>query len=242
MSLINQALRKAQQDRSPKRMSRSSEPSDAQTHQMASSTPGMKPGILIGLVAAMALLIGLVVGLTIVIFKDSSPAASVAEQPQLQPLEAMTPPAAPMSEPELTPTAPTQTAASAPSATAPSLYTTAPIPAPVVSSAPNENSVLEQLRLAREAAQAKAAEEAAIAAEAKRIAAIEPNQEIINWLSEAKVTGVRLAGDDSKAIINNKAYATDELVHYSLGIQLIAIQESRLLFQDANGKRYMKRL
>jgi hypothetical protein len=236
MSLINQALRKAQQDRNPKRMTPSGEPSAGPAHQMSASSSGMKPGILIGLIAAVALLIGLVAGLTVVILKDSPPAPA---QPQTQALQALAPAPSVATAPAPPTITPTQTAAVAPSI--PSVI--APqAAAPTQASAPSGNSVLDQLRVAREAAEAKAAEEAAIAAEAKRIAELDPNQDVIDWLSDAKVTGVRLSGDDSKAIINNKAYTKDELVHYSLGIKLVVIQETRLLFEDANGKRYMKRL
>lgn len=222
MSLINQALRKAQQERSPKRMA---QPGENPQHGMPagpSGGSGLPLGLIIGVVAFCAVLIGAVVALVIVLLAKDSPAEVAA--------------------------APTPAAVTAPVQSAPA-PATQPAPAPITQrtttttqTSESQLSVLEELRLAREAAEIKAAEEAAAAEKAARAAAAEPNQAIIDWLSEAKVTGVRMSGDDSKAVINNKAYETGELVHYGLGLKLIVIQETRLLFEDANSKRYMKRL
>jgi len=226
MSLINQALRKAQQDRSPKRMPQPGEAPQQALGPMPST--GIKPGMIIGVLIALAILIGTIAGLILVIFQKDSPTAVASTPAPNQPI--MTAPETPAPTPAPAPKPVTQTF-------------TAPSPTPATpTTAESELSVLEELRLAREAAEAKAAEEAADAKRAAEIAAAPPNQAIIDWLSESKVTGVRMSGENSKAVINNKAYEAGELVHYGLGLKLIVIQESRLLFEDANGKRYMKRL
>ena len=228
MSLINQALRKAQQDRTPKRMPQPGEAPQPSVGPMPNT--GIKPGMIIGVLVALAILIGTIAGLVVVIFqKDNSSAVATSPAPT-EPVISALEPASP---------SPSPTSLPQPQPAANPAPTTPPIPA--AENLPDQN-VLEELRLAREAAEAKAAEEAAAAQRAAEIAAAAPNQAVIDWLSEAKVTGVRMSGDNSKAVINNKAYAVGELVHYSLGLKLIVIQESRLLFEDANGKRYMKRL
>lgn len=216
MSLINQALRKAQQDRSPKRMADPSEPNIPGGHYAAPSS-GMQLGLIIAGIAVFALLIGLVVGLSVIIFQKQAPISDQAiATSDSAPREAVSKP-----ETVITPSAPKEIV---------------PAPAP-------EASVLDQLRIAREEAEAEAAKEAAAKAEAERIAKLAPNEQIIDWLSRSKVTGVRLStSGNSKAIINDEAYSVGEYVHYSMGLKLIVIQESRLLFEDANGKRYMKRL
>lgn len=239
MSLINQALHKAQRDRTPNRMA---EPGSG---EFSAATPasgsGMKPGLVIGLVVAVALLLGLVAGLSVVLLKGND-AAPLAQQ---------TPPAAEDNAPaqENASTPPSEPAAT----TSNNLELIAPpIEPPTTSSALDREAttpVVEELRKAREAAEAKAEAEAAQAeAEAKAAeeaaarAAAEPNQEIIDWLSRAQITGVKISTTESKVILNGKSYAVGEFVNYNLGLKVMIIQEERILFVDANGKKYMKRL
>ena len=72
MSLINQALRKAQHQRTPNRTATAADNASAPSSNYAASTSN--PGLVIALVAGIALLIGLVAGLTIVVLrKDPAP-------------------------------------------------------------------------------------------------------------------------------------------------------------------------
>ena len=102
----------------------------------------------------------------------------------------------------------------------------------------------EAARFAAEEA-AKAAEEEAkakAAAEAAARASTPPNSKIIEWLQRAQVSGVRLAEDGSKVLLNGRAYGVGEMVHFGLGLKVLLVQEKRVIFEDTNGKRYMKRL
>jgi len=103
---------------------------------------------------------------------------------------------------------------------------------------PERPGILEDLQLAREAAEAKAQAELAATIQA----GIRADQGIEDWLAQAKVTGVRLSELGNKVLINNDAYAVGEIVNYGLGLKVLVIQENRILFVDANGNRYMKRL
>lgn len=223
MSLINDALRKAQQDRTPKRMSDHDGPSQPQGAFPVQSS-GIPFGLIFGLIAAVALLVGLVAGLSIVLLQKDGANQTVGNRTVMaEPV--VDEPVVPATK-TITPSEPIQA-----------------MNAPKAQSSGGQENILETLRKAREEAEAKAATEAAAAAEAQRIANMPPNEKIIEWLSQAKVTGVRMSTEgNSKAIINNDAYSVGELVHYSMGLKLIVIQETRLLFEDANGKRYMKRL
>lgn len=239
MSLINQALRKAQHQRTPSR------PATAADHANASqpnySSNSNKSGLLIGLVAGIALLIGLVAGLTIVVLrKDPAPVVQ----------QAATSPAPAEHAAPATPTKP---------ATQP---LAAPTPAPAVTQPLEQDSpsVLNELRLARQAAEAKAAADAAAAqkaeaaaaaakqaAEAKAAAAAaaaaaKPSQDIIQWLGKSKISGVRISEKGSKVILNNKAFTVGETVNVGLGLKVLIIQEKRVLFVDTNGKKYLKQL
>jgi rRNA maturation endonuclease Nob1 len=231
MSLINQALRKAQHQRTPNR------PATAADHANASPSPSYntantsKPGLLIGLVAGIALLIGLVAGLTIVLLR-SEPAPAIQQAAS----SAIAPVAPAVSPPALQPLSPALQATP---------------PAQLVEQ--NRPSVLEELRTARQAAEAKAAAEAGAAkqaaaaalaakqaAEAK--AAAKPSQDIIQWLAKSKISGVRLSGSASKVILNNKAYSVGDTVNASLGLKVLIVQEKRILFIDSNGKKYLKQV
>ena len=235
MSLINQALRKAQRDRTPNRMPQAGEPSPAAYASTTAS--GMSPTLVIGLVIAVAVLIGLVVGLSVVIFKgDDAPVAVASNQPP------PTPAPAPQSAPE--PVAQTAiTPVEQPIQAAPEKVVVAKVeetPAP---------SVVNELRKAREAAEAEAAAEAKLAAERAKAAeeaaaraAAKPSEDIITWLGTAKLSGVKLSDTGSKVILNGKPYAVGEFVNFKLGLKVMIIQEKRVLFVDNNGKKYMKRL
>ena len=223
MSLINQALRKAQQQRTPSR------PATAADHASASPTNyrgnSNQSGLLIGLVAGIALLIGLVAGLTIVVLrKDPAP---VTQQAATLPAPVkQIAPATPVFQPLAPPTpAPTQ---------------------PLEQGSP---SVLNDLRLARVAAEAKAAADATSAKQieaAKQLAATKaaakPSQDIIQWLGKSKISGVRLSTSGNKVILNNKAYSVGETVNLGLGLKVLIIQEKRILFIDPNGKKYLKQV
>ena len=219
MSLINQALRKAQQQRTPSR------PATAADHASASHPNYTgnfnKSGLLIGLVAGIALLIGLVAGLTIVVLrKDPAP---VAQQAATLPAPAkQIAPATPVIQPLAAPTQPLEQ---------------------------DSPSVLNDLRIARVAAEAKAAADATSAKQveaAKQLAATKaaakPSQDIIQWLGKSKISGVRLSTSGNKVILNNNAYLVGETVNVGLGLKVLIIQEKRVLFIDPNGKKYLKQL
>lgn len=234
MSLINEALRKAQRDRTPSQMY-------GATEQPANVAPGYAPqtnkrGLLIGLIIGIAVLIGLVAGLSIAVFKQTPatpPQGTLTAPPQPTTQAVRTQPAT-LPEPTAA-TQPIQPLTARATAT-----TTAATPATESDSA----HLLEQLQLARAAAETKAeaAKKAAAEQPAKTTATVPPNQNIINWLTQARITGVRLSDSGNKVILNNKAYAVGETVHFGLGLKVLIIQQARILFIDANGKKYMKRL
>jgi hypothetical protein len=223
MSLINQALRKAQQQRTPSR------PATAADHASASPTNyrgnSNQSGLLIGLVAGIALLIGLVAGLTIVVLRiDPAPVTQQAATLPA-PVKQIAP-----ATPVIQPLAP-------------------PTPAPTQPLEQGSPSVLNDLRLARVAAEAKAAADATSAKQveaAKQLAATKaaakPSQDIIQWLGKSKISGVRLSTSGNKVILNNKAYSVGETVNLGLGLKVLIIQEKRILFIDPNGKKYLKQV
>ncbi|MGB0408358.1 MAG: hypothetical protein ACPGIC_00045 [Opitutales bacterium] len=228
MSLINQALRKAQRDRAPSRMPDAAASTAAQV--AASAASDLRPGLVIGLVITVAVLLGLLLGLSLVLLNGNEPAAiPVARQ------EVVPPPAA------------HETVAAVAPPTDPPSQTQAPLE-PMVQQRPAEPASLrpdrkttspfvEELRRAGEAAEAKAAAEATAAR-----AAVEPDQDIIDWLARAVITAVKLSENESKVILNGDSYAVGEYVNYSLGLKVMIVQDKRVLFVDKRGKKYLKRL
>lgn len=231
MSLINQALRKAQRDRTPERMP----VPGARVPTPDAPTSGMKPGLIIGLVVAVAALLALVVGLSLVLLqdRDTPPVAQHA-------------PAAAAPQPSTTSedSAPAETEQAA--APQPPVEPLAPRTQPAAPTTPLEREaappVVEELRRAREAATAKAAAEAeaAAAAAAAAKAAVQPSQAIIDWLARAQISGVKLSPTESRVILNGKSYTEGEYVNFGLGLKVMIIEQKRVLFVDENDKKYLK--
>ena len=72
--------------------------------------------------------------------------------------------------------------------------------------------------------------------------AAEPNQEIVDWLAQSKVTGVRITDSSSKVILNNDAFMPDDTVNMDLGLKILKIEEQRIILIDSNGVKYVKLL
>lgn len=178
-------------------------------------------GLIIGLIAVVALLIGLVAGLSIVLLgkKDGAATAVTTPPPELQAItQAATTQrsdAAPATETTLTP------------------RLTQPTAPALVSSPADAAAQIEALRLAREAAEAKAAAEAEAAAKMPSV---------IDWLSSSRITGVKVAPGGNRVILNGKTYTEGEYVNFELGLKVLIVEETRVLFADDAGKKYMKRL
>jgi hypothetical protein len=67
-----------------------------------------------------------------------------------------------------------------------------------------------------------------------------PCEAVIHWLAESTINGVRISGQQSRIMFNGRSYRLGETVNFELGIIIRAIQESRVLFEDAQGLRYVK--
>lgn len=212
MSLINQALRKAQHQRTPNRAATAADHAGGNPSHNHTVSTG-RSGLLIGLIAGIAVLIGLVAGLSIVMLQTDPASAAGQTVPE--------------------PTAVTQT--TQPEATEPLLW---PLkqshPAAPPPTASNSQDILTALHHARDAVEAKAA------AVEQTISAAQPSQDVINWLTHATISGVRISKTNSKVILNNKTYSVGETVNFKLRLKVLIIQEKRALFIDHDGIKYFK--
>jgi hypothetical protein len=72
--------------------------------------------------------------------------------------------------------------------------------------------------------------------------AAEPNQEIVDWLAQSKVTGIRITDSSSKVILNNDAFMPGDIVNMNLRLEILKIEEQRIILIDSNGVKYVKLL
>jgi len=54
------------------------------------------------------------------------------------------------------------------------------------------------------------------------------------------VTGIRSAGSGSKVLMNERVYRVDDIVDYGYGLKLTTVAPDRLTFVDAGGETYVK--
>jgi hypothetical protein len=240
MSLINEALKKAQRQRSLDAAPLSSAPSGVAaaavtTHVRAASHRRSYAPVWFGL----GLLV-LGVGTTVVIMRygiDSGPApAPVAARPApvavavTQPVPVTTTPATARA-----PASPTTEAAvvlppiapipSAPATPPPSFV---PTPPAVVATPP---------------ATAPAAEPAPVAVEPVNIAALGETERaalVYSFLDTARLTGVRGTGTSARVLMNERVYRLNDIVDAALGLRLSAVRPNLMVFTDAQGKTYEK--
>jgi hypothetical protein len=66
------------------------------------------------------------------------------------------------------------------------------------------------------------------------------NPGILSFLETMRVGGIRLAGADSKVVINGHVYRVNNTVSLEFGLRLTAVGATALTFVDENGIVYTK--
>jgi hypothetical protein len=71
-----------------------------------------------------------------------------------------------------------------------------------------------------------------------------PHQDhkILALINGLHVTGVRVAGGDSKVLMNNRVYRINDILDYELGVKLTGVSTTVLTFVDENGIIYTRSL
>lgn len=247
MSLINEALKKAQRDRAGSGSTETpggSGPGDGggSQHQPASSG---RPRGLIGLI------VGGVIGCAVAAFvimqflgkPEAPPAAAKA------PVVAAAPePAAPATAAALAATtpAPATTTPVATAATAPAAEpaATPPTPAATAASTTAPAATTAATQAAKpEPAPATVATTTPPAAPPAAPAAEEPakqDRRILAFVDAVRVTGIRQAGRESKVLMNDRVFRIGDLVDIPLGLKLSAVAAHQLTFTDEKGNDYVK--
>ena len=63
---------------------------------------------------------------------------------------------------------------------------------------------------------------------------------ILTFIDAIRVTGIRSSGHESKVLMNDRVYRINDMVDYTLAIRLIKVSAEGLTFTDANGTVYVK--
>lgn len=248
MSLINEALKKAQKQRTGEAPTLSAMPSiggERPVHIAKRNKPPGFDALLIRLGLGLGALIIVIVG-GIFLFRgkgaDSSPAGSAPTT------VASTPAPAPAVSTPAVSTPPAAAPATAPASTfvVPNVTTTPATPArsePVVAMPepvrPTPAPVTPQV------AAAPVVAPPAPAPEPVRPTAPPPQLEprAINHIESIRVAGIRASATDpkdSKVLMNDRVYRIGNIVEAEMGLRLVEITSGSLTFEDARGGRYTR--
>jgi hypothetical protein len=234
MSLINEALKKAQRQRSaeaaaagPGGDARAPEPVGKRAKAMPAQTV-----ILLATAATVLVVFSVVFTVqwinrtpdpvapkTIAAAKPAAPVASPAPQPIVVALPAAS--AAP--------------AAKSDSATLP--------PAPVVASATPAaagGSATGEAASVPPAAAPSPAAVAPVMVPENPAAAPAPDPRIQAFVDKVRIAGIRSSGEDSKVIMNDRVYRVNDIVDRDLQVKLVKVEADALTFSDARGLLYVR--
>lgn len=67
-----------------------------------------------------------------------------------------------------------------------------------------------------------------------------PDPKILAFIDTLRVTGIRAAGSDSKVLMNDRVFRVNDVVDHALGLRLIAAAANALTFEDENGIVYTR--
>jgi hypothetical protein len=230
MSLINDALRKAQKQRTGETPPLSSMPAiggESAVRIAKRSKPAGFYTLLIRLGAGVTLLAVVIIGGAMLLRKKAPPSAPqppiVSEAPAVKPAEAApkptpatTTPAASFVVPVATP-APTST----PPKTEIPAVTKAETPKPAAAVVPTPTQPKP---------------------EPVKPAGPPPKLEprAMNFIESLRVVGIRASATDSKVLMNDRVYRIGDMVEHDLGLKLVGITSSSLTFEDERGGRYTR--
>lgn len=239
MSLINDALKKAQKQREGSTTDLGADLAPHASGATTPSSPAAKNNTL-PMIAGAAVIVALSVAATVYLLRDgqreSTPLSGAATPPAPAPVSASngappplpsaTSPAPPPASAPATPVA----ASSGPSNTSavpPVTVSLQPAPVAAQSSPPSTSS--EAVSLPESAP--RATPEADLLKTTNRIQGL---------IDKFKISGIRLADADSKVLLNDHLFRVNDLVEPSLGLRITKIESHVLTFTDADGNSYLK--
>jgi hypothetical protein len=242
MSLINEALKKAQRQRHQSGPVGDGATVDTAERPIQAQPPAWRASVVVAATSGSLLIIGAVVFLAL---------RWLAEEPAPPPFVRSTPKS----------TAPASPVAAAPApAAAPRPETPSPTPVPAKTSAEPSTPAAPAPARAPAATPAETgpaagspAATSATAAETSPVAgansspivlplrAARPDERIPAYIESLRVAGVRLLEGDSRILLNDRVFRLNDMVDRSLGLKLVEARPGTLVFIDAHGFRYEKK-
>ncbi len=71
---------------------------------------------------------------------------------------------------------------------------------------------------------------------------MKPDERVFEYLDRLHVLGVRFSGENSRVLMNDRLHRVNDLVDRQLGLRLVEVHPASLVFEDARGVRYTKNL
>lgn len=259
MSLINDALKKAQRLRSDSPTDLSPIPGETGSGHIAKRGRARSANTVVLIGAGALVLVVLSVVATIYLVNRPAPAAPQPSVAAATPNPAAPAVSAPAASPIVGPTSTASVAEPAQPATSTVLAQPPPAPAtakpetppaaspaavanstpggtPATRAAPSTKSAGATASPAAPAPTAPAAAEPASAATKAPV----PDPRIAAFVEAVRVAGIRSSGDDSRVLMNDRVYKVNDIVERTLGIRLVKVGTDGLTFADANGATYVK--
>jgi hypothetical protein len=232
MSLINDALKKAQRQRTVDAAGVAPPmPGETGTRVTRRNKPLASQSVLL-IVAASAVLIVISVVATVYLLRE--PESSPVTPPIVQSSAPVGSVPAPVDSPSVSPVVfvplaplPTSPEVQNPQPEPQPSLVTIPTPPPVITTPPPAPVIV---------AQSEPAPRVVATASDK------PDERILDYIDRLQVLGVRSSGSDSRVLMNDRVYRVNDIVDRGLGLRLIEAQSGRLEFEDARGVRYTKNL
>lgn len=251
MSLINEALKRAQRQRKADEAGYAP-PVPGQTggHAVAHRGKPMGTQTLVLIVAGAVVLIMLSVVATVYLVRDDTaptPAAPTAlAHAPVEPAPAKE--AAPQVVLSI-PTPPEKPAEAQPVETKPA---PAPVPAPVATAVKTPAAISTPVSTPVAATPVASTPTAPVAAKPAPVKpdplpaaiapAVTPDQQVLVYLDNLRIMGVRFSGVDSKVLIGDRVFRVNDVIERNFGLKLVEVQPDRLFFVDARGVTYAKNL
>jgi cytoskeletal protein RodZ len=238
MSLINDALKKAQKQRTGETPSLTAMPSVGGESATRIARRGKPAGfntlvtwIAVGTAALAVVIVGLVFLLRSKAPEPSVPAPVAKVAPAPQSVQT-TPSAATAAPAPVAPPPATATVALAPAMTT-ATVSAAPVAPPTAAtvSTPVTSSSTIVLAPAPAAEPPKPATPSAPRKLENRA---------INYIDSIRVAGIRASSSDSKVLMNDRVYRIGDLVEAEMGLRLAGITTNSLTFEDEKGGRYTR--
>jgi hypothetical protein len=249
MSLINEALKKAQKQRTGEAPSLSSLPSIGGERPVHIARRQAPPGF-----NALLLRLGLGIGALAILgvggfllFRGKETASPAPSAPvPVSAAPATTPVATAPSPAPATPAVPAPAPMPAstfvvPNVTAPAQTSPAPAkPASVTAQPKTEPSKPETVATVTAPTPAPVVEQPQPAPVRAPAAPRKLEPRAINFIEAIRVAGIRASATDSKVLMNDRVYRVGDMVEHEMGLKLVGISSSSLTFEDDQGGRYTR--